>query len=284
MTYWALIGLFLGISAIFCAIGFKRFVYFLSIGYGFSVAALGVSYFVYSLVTNTWDVFTIIFSILFVVYGARLSGFLIYREIKNASYRKILKDATKEDTKPMPFFVKVIIWVTVAVLYFAETAGVFFKSYNALNDSSLLFRFNSDFNLKTLVFASIGAVVSIFGIILESMADRSKTNQKKLNPNMVATKGLYKMVRCPNYLGEIVFWTGVFVASIGVLNSLSQWLFCALGYISIVYVMFNSAKRLEKRQEKRYGKIEMYREYADHTPILIPLIPLYHLIKIERKN
>jgi hypothetical protein len=43
--------------------------------------------------------------------------------------------------------------------------------------------------------------------------------------------------------------------------------------------MFNGAQRLEKRQMERYGNDKAYNEYADKTPIIIPLIPLYHLNK-----
>ena len=39
------------------------------------------------------------------------------------------------------------------------------------------------------------------------------------------------------------------------------------------------AQRLEKRQMERYGKSKEYNEYANKTPIIIPLLPIYHLNK-----
>jgi protein-S-isoprenylcysteine O-methyltransferase Ste14 len=48
-------------------------------------------------------------------------------------------------------------------------------------------------------------------------------------------------------------------------------------YASIIGIMFNGAQRLEKRQMARYGNLPAYRAYADKTPILLPLVPLYHL-------
>ena len=99
---------------------------------------------------------------------------------------------------------------------------------------------------------------------------------------MVATKGLYKLVRCPNYLGEILFWTGMLVGSLNILSGVGQWLTAILGYVCIVLIMFNGAQRLEKRQSARYGNDPAYRLYADKTPILIPFIPLYHLYKEEK--
>ena len=96
---------------------------------------------------------------------------------------------------------------------------------------------------------------------------------------MVATKGLYKMCRCPNYLGEILFWTGVFVSGVTAYETVGQWITAVLAYICIVYIMFNGAQRLEKRQMARYGSNAEYKAYADKTPIIIPFLPVYHLNK-----
>ena len=89
------------------------------------------------------------------------------------------------------------------------------------------------------------------------------------------------MVRCPNYFGEIVFWTGVFVAGIPVYRGAGQWITAALAYLCLVYIMINGAQRLDRRQEKRYGDDPDYRAYADHTPILFPLVPIYHIGKYK---
>jgi steroid 5-alpha reductase family enzyme len=96
---------------------------------------------------------------------------------------------------------------------------------------------------------------------------------------MVATQGLYKMCRCPNYLGEIIFWTGVFISGCNTYAGAGQWITAILAYVCIVFIMFNGAQRLEKRQMARYGANEEYNTYADKTPIIIPLLPIYHLNK-----
>lgn len=75
--------------------------------------------------------------------------------------------------------------------------------------------------------------------------------------------------------------------SIGALNTLAgplQWLLSILGYVSIVYVMISGAARLEKKQNKRYGDKKEYQEYVKRTPILLPIIPVYHLSKQEAKS
>ncbi len=265
---WNLLFIFYIVSAVCCCIGFKKYVYFLSVGYGFSVIGLGIAYFAAALVNGyQWNAIILLQCILFVAYGARLSGFLIIRELKNGNYRKVLKEVTKDEEKPMPVMVKAAIWIFVAAMYVMQTCPVFYRLYNGKGDAFTL--------------PLIGAVISIIGLVLEAMSDKQKSAQKAVNPNMVATKGLFRMVRCPNYFGEILFWTGVFVSALDALNGAGQWILAILGYVLIVAVMINGAQRLDKRQETRYGKQKEYRNYADHTPLIIPLIPLYHIGKYQ---
>ncbi|MBQ7360529.1 MAG: DUF1295 domain-containing protein [Lachnospiraceae bacterium] len=263
---WSYLGIILIVCAVLCAVGFYKFVYFLSIGYGFAVAGGGITILVMAMV-NGWSDGVLWLALLqaglFLTYGIRLSGFLLVREIKNAAYRKTLKEATGDDKK-MPIFVLATIWVCVAILYTAQVSPMLFRYMNGAKD---------------IVVPLIGAAVSVFGLILEAVADNQKSAQKKENPDMVATKGLYKIVRCPNYLGEIIFWTGIFISGVTAYTGVGQWITAIVAYICIVFIMFNGAQRLEKRQMARYGNDEAYNTYANKTPIIIPLLPIYHLNK-----
>ena len=189
------------------------------------------------------------------------------RELKNASFKKtdVAKDTlAKNNEKKMPVFVLATIWVFVSILYTAQVSPMLFRYNNASED---------------ILVPIIGVVISILGLVLEAVADNQKSAQKKENPNMVATKGLYKIVRCPNYLGEIIFWTGIFISGITTYATVGQWITAIVAYICIVYIMFNGAQRLEKRQMARYGEDKEYNDYANKTPIIIPLLPIYHLNK-----
>ena len=265
MWNWGHLGIFFALSLLVCLCGFKKYVYFMSIGYGFSVAIIGAAMAVMSLV-GVYPAAGIAHYIqfaLFVIYGFRLSGFLLIREIKNASYRKTLAEATGDESK-MPIFVKFFMWIFMGVLYVAQTSGVAFRLFNGAESTVCLW---------------IGIAISAFGIILEAVADQQKSKQKAERPDMVATKQLYKIVRCPNYFGEILFWTGVTVSALDILQGVGQWITVIIAYILIVFIMFNGAQRLEKRQMARYGDNEEYKAYADKTPIIIPLLPVYHLNK-----
>ena len=252
----------LAVCAVLSAIGFCKFVYFLSVGYGFAVCGAGVA--ILALYGAGADVWTWVLCGLLVIYGIRLGGFLLWREIKSASYRKTLKAATGGD-KPMPVFVKAVIWVCVAIMYLLQVSPVLYRAEAGARG----------------VMAPVGAAIMAVALCIESLADKQKSAAKAKNPRRFCDTGLYKVVRCPNYLGEVLFWTGVLLSGIGALESPVQWVIALLGYILIVYVMFSGAKRLELRQNKNYGSDPEYRAYVEKTPILLPLVPLYHLENIK---
>lgn len=258
-TIWVV----LAVCALLSAVGFYKFVYFLSVGYGFAVCGAGVA--ILAMYGGTLSLWSILLCGLLMVYGIRLGGFLLWREIKSASYRKTLKEATGGD-KPIPVFVKAAIWVCVAIMYVMQVSPVFYRAANGDQGG---------------VMAPVGAVIMALALVLESVADKQKSAAKAKNPRRFCDVGLYRLVRCPNYLGEVLFWTGVLLSGIGALQGVIQWIVAIVGYILIVYVMFSGAKRLELRQNKNYGADPDYQAYVERTPILLPFIPLYHLEKVK---
>ena len=122
--------------------------------------------------------------------------------------------------------------------------------------------------------------IMVSGSTLESAADIQKNKAKKINPRRFVDTGLFRIVRCPNYLGEMIFWTGVLISGIGAVRGW-QWLVCAIGYCGIIFVMFSGARRLEIRQNKNYGKDPEYQKFVKTVPILLPFIPLYSVEKYK---
>ena len=256
MNFWLLFGICMLVSAI----GFKNYVWFISLGYGFSIAAQGVAMLI--LYGQQLTVGTVITCVLFILYGLRLGGYLAIREFGGSSYKKNMKGEIK-DGKTVPFGVKIAIWTSCAVLYVTQVSGVFYRLLNAAQDNAFVF---------------IGAMVMLAGVSLETAADIQKNNAKKINPRRFVDTGLYRIVRCPNYLGEMIFWTGVLISGIGAVSGW-QWLVVGIGYIGIIFVMFSGARRLEIRQDKNYGNDPEYQKYVTTVPILLPFIPLYSVKK-----
>lgn len=253
------------VSLLFCCIGFKRFVWFMSVGYGLSAAGIGLALFVMTLVKGQTSVIYLVQCVLFMVYGVRLGGFLLVRELKNKSYQKKMDEIGMNAKTPI--FVSAFMWLFCGFLYICQTSPACYRLLNG-------------FAAQPNVWAYIGAVVSAVGIALEATADKQKSAQKEKNPGMPAMEGLFKLCRCPNYFGEILFWTGVFLSGIGAVQGW-QWAVAVFGYIAILGIMFSGAKRLEKRHIKNYGSKPGYHAYADKTPILIPFLPIYHMVKPE---
>ena len=251
------------VAMLISAIGFYKYVYFISLGYGFSISGLGIAIAV--MFFDRLSIGTIIACLLLFAYGIRLSGYLLIRELKSASYRSKMKTEIK-DGKSMPFGVKCSIWVTCALLYVTQSLPVFYRLHNGKGTDAL---------------TVAGVAVMLFGLILESVADIQKNEQKKKNPNRFCDKGLYKIVRCPNYLGEMIFWTGVLISAVNVLSGVGQWILALLGYVGIIFVMFSGARRLELRQNRSYGDDPEYQAYVKKVPILLPFIPLYSVVKYK---
>lgn len=247
----------LGIASVPCLIGFYKFLYFISIGYGASIAALGIGLII--LFHDTLTITSLPMCLLLFAYGFRLSSYLYKRE-KIASYKEY---ADKEiGAIEAGFFKKVAVWLLVSVLYVTMVSPVFFMMNNIGDDTVITF---------------IGFFVALGGFFLEFFADRQKQAAKEKEPKKFVQTKLYKICRCPNYLGEVIFWTGVFIFGLGDLYEAYEYITAIFGYLSIVWIMFGGARRLEMRQNKTYQDDAEYKKYSQNTPIIIPLIPLYSL-------
>lgn len=246
-----------------CLIGFKKYVWFISLGYGFSIATIGIMLLI--LFKDTINLSIIISSIVLICYGLRLSGFLAYRELKSTTYNKKMQKEIS-DGSHMPLIAKIMLWITCALLYLLMTAPII---YRAINED----------NIDTCFI--IGIIIAVVGIFIEALSDLQKSKAKKKNPNRFCDSGLFKIVRCPNYFGELLIWLGIFITGFSTLNSIGQWIMSIIGFIGIVYIMFSGARRLELRQDRNYGDNKDYQKYVKTTPILIPLIPLYSVKKYK---
>lgn len=262
MTFPVLIWALLAAALLISSIGFKKYVWFISLGYGFSIAGMGLLMLI--VLSKNLTLGTILACVLFVIYGCRLGGYLLIRELKSASYNATMKTEIK-DGKTMGFGVKCAIWITCALLYVLQVVPVFYRLINGSGSD---------------VWCYVGVAVMAFGIIFESASDWQKNQAKKVNPKRFVDTGLFRIVRCPNYLGEMIFWTGVLISGANILTA-GQWVLALLGYFGIIFVMFSGARRLELRQNKNYGSDPEYQKYVKSVPILVPFIPLYSVEKYK---
>ena len=254
----------LAVSFAVSAVGWIYFIYFFSIGYGLSISALSATtaiLFYEQLTTPSIALLAVLF-----IYGIRLAMYLLMREKRSASYKKILYQPEISQRKPV--FVMLMIWISCALLYVGQISPASFYLANMADGAEV-----------NELWMWIGAVVAALGVLIEAIADAQKSAAKRRNPKRFVDHGLYRIVRCPNYFGEVLMWTGSFLVCVGACCSAWQWVVAALGYIGIIYVMFSGARRLELRQTETYGNDPEFQAYIKRTPILLPLVPIYSVAK-----
>lgn len=254
----------LAISFAVSALGWIYFIYFFSIGYGLSISALAVATAALFWGEMTLPVGLLCFALF--LYGIRLAGYLYLREKRSATYKQILYQP--ENTTKKPAFVMWMIWISCALLYVGQMAPVTFYLFNSANGAEV-----------NELWARIGGAAALAGVLIEANADAQKSAAKKVNAKRFVSTGLYRIVRCPNYFGEVLMWTGSFVICIGSCCTPGQWVIASLGYAGIVYVMFSGARRLELRQDETYGADPEFQAYIKKTPLILPFIPIYSVKK-----
>ena len=259
MNLWIVIA----VSLIAACVGFRNYIWFFSVGYGLAISAIGTALVIGFRGTLTLP--ELLVCLLLIIYGLRLSGYLLIREIKSIAYKKILSPEI-ERSKRMPLIAKITLWIVCGLLYFLMTCPIYYRLNNGAAADTMLW---------------IGFAVMVCGVIMETVADRQKTSAKKKNTNRFVDTGLYKIVRCPNYLGELLIWTGMLLTGTTALSGILQWVLAAAGYLLIVWVMFSGARRLEIRQDKNYGDDPEYQKYIRTVPIIIPFVPLYSVKKYK---
>lgn len=255
----------LALALVLSSLGFYRTVYFVSLGYGLSVA--GMALLSLALFRDTWTWGPVLQAALLVAYGLRLSLHLGLRELKPA-YRHVV-DRDPDRPARQPIRIGLLIWVSVSVLYVLMFSPAWFGLSTGWGSGPLAW------------VAAGGLAVMAGGLALETWADRQKSALKAAAPDQFCHTGLYRLVRCPNYLGEIVFWIGGFVAGLPAYGSWLRWVMAAVGLVCIVLIMIGSAKRLERSQQQRYGHREDYLDYTRTVPILVPFVPLYSLRNVR---
>ena len=125
-------------------------------------------------------------------------------------------------------------------------------------------------NQRLDLWAIIGALVWLVGIVIEVTADLQKSAFNRANKGQFINVGLWSRSRHPNYFGEILLWVGIAIIAVPALHG---WQY--LGLISPVFVTLlltkvSGSPLLQKRAERKWGDDPAYRRCVEWTPVLIP--------------
>ena len=113
---------------------------------------------------------------------------------------------------------------------------------------------------------AIGASVMGLGILIEGIADNQMHRYKNNDSNQgIISEGIWRFTRHPNYLGEILFWWGLYILAIDA--GVNPYFIIGPILITLLFI-FISIPMMEKRLDEKYSD---YKEYKRTTSMLVPL-------------
>ena len=211
-----------------------------------------ISIVLYVLLSSTDGIINLgnmIVSSLIIMWTLRL-GTLLYTRIKKAGEDKRFREIKKSFSWFFMAFTISGMWVSICTI--CALTGI-----------------SNGIELTGVTY--IGIVIFIIGFAIEIISDNQKTNFKKIehNKDKFITTGLWKYSRHPNYLGEIILWTGVAIISYSSLEVYQMFTLVSPIFTYLLLVNVSGINLLEKSGEKKWGHLDSYKSYKENTPRLI---------------
>ena len=195
----------------------------------------------------------LIISLLVVIWSLRLSSFL-YRRIHRTG-----KDGRfdKFKTSPIRFLVP---WTIQGLWVFLTMIVVIVINSQADSAPALG------------IWDVLGLLTWILGFGIEAIADKQKTvfNTEPANQGKWIDSGLWSISRHPNYLGEILLWTGIAFFGISCFTGLERVAWISPIFIYLLLTKVSGIPILDKRALEKWGDDPEYQKYRENTPALIP--------------
>ncbi|MEZ5562549.1 MAG: DUF1295 domain-containing protein [Gammaproteobacteria bacterium] len=243
MTNW----LMLGLAHLGCAVVFINFAYLFSYGYAISMLIIHVA-----ILALKPSLAAALIAGLGAAYGVRLWRFVHVR-YRGASYGRIKVRGDTADAT-LPVALRLYLWIAVSWL----------MTFTAMS----AWRVSESGVLSPWVVA--GALLMLAGLLLETVADQQKQTGKARNSDSFVVDGLYRRIRHPNYLGEMIFQVGLMVACIGSAQNWLQYAACLIGPLYIVILMYYAGLGADEQQLKRYGADPAYGQYRQRSGAFLP--------------
>ena len=122
------------------------------------------------------------------------------------------------------------------------------------------------------LFTYIGCGLWALGFIVETVADIQKRvfRDNPLNASAFITTGLWSISRHPNYLGEIILWTGLAIVALPFLEGWELIAILSPAFTYLLLTRVSGINLLEDYAEGKWGDMDLYIEYKNKTPKLFP--------------
>jgi len=115
----------------------------------------------------------------------------------------------------------------------------------------------------------------LVGFAIEVTADQQKTvfRSDDSNKGKFISSGLWAYSRHPNYLGEIILWSGVYISSTNVLVGATHVALLSPLFVVFLLTKVSGIPLLEKSADKKWGGDKAYQTYKATTGCLVPGFP-----------
>lgn len=219
------------------------------ISYALSFLAIDLVSLMYS---GDYDVFSWVIFTMVALWAIRIGGFLLLRVLQVGKDRRF--DGIRNKFVKFGKF-----WLAQAL-----TAWVLM-----LPVSIALYRGG-----EVALLVILGLIIWLASLLIEAVADYQKFAFKldKNNKGKWIETGLWKYARHPNYFGEIMVWSGIYVSCFGALNGVERLIGVTSPLlITFVLLFVSGVPPLEKSADQRWGDLKAYQDYKRRTRLLIPL-------------
>ena len=179
----------------------------------------------------------IIITVLVILYGIRLAGYLLLRILKTGKDQRF--DGIRENPlKFLVFFLLQIVWVFTVSL-----TVLFINSPSAppvdIGPSDI-----------------VGTLIFLFGLVYETIADQHKYmfRNNPDNRGRFIKSGLWGLSRHPNYFGEICVWWGAFIISAAILRDGRWSAVLSPLFITFLLIFGSGMPTTERSSNRKYGR------------------------------
>lgn len=195
----------------------------------------------------------LIVSLLVVIWALRLSSFLylrIHRAGKDGRFDRL-------KTSPIRFLVP---WTIQGLWVFLTMIVV------------IVINSQADSAPELGIWDAIGLLMWLLGFSIEVIADNQKSafNANSENQGKWIDSGLWSYSRHPNYLGEIMLWTGIACFGISCFSGLERVAWVSPIFIYLLLTKISGVPILDRRGLEKWGNQPEYHKYRENTPTLLP--------------
>ena len=241
------------------SLGFYKYEYAVSYGYGLSVAT--VAGLVLQPQLRHTNTVAVAHASALVFYGLRLCLFLWYRERSIPRFREMRERIEARRRRDMAARVPFVLGCATLYAGLAAPLWVTTTTTIATNSGTTSMAVAALLLNASVALTWVGFLVAAWGDFQKSWVKARKGD------DALVQGGIFALLRHPNYTGEAVGWTASFLAS--VIAAVVSWdakfivplAASFFGWIGIVGVLAMATSGLEKRQKEKYGTNPEYDEW-----------------------